>query len=140
MRSVKALAMWPRRKAEKLLREAHAEAARGSGMSNRTLDRLAALADPEAAVSSTSFVAALRAAGWRERRIAGALRSLTQPTSFAARVQRGARALDNLMGAPFADYLVFVAGMASVAFFSPLPILLVIAVRMAVRAAAGRWP
>lgn len=67
----------PKRARAFLLRAAH-ERAKGPGLSETTLTRLARLQDSGAAESHTAFVAALRYAGWSGRRIEAALAEVTR--------------------------------------------------------------
>ncbi len=65
--------LWPEDAARTFLATAAHERAHGPGLSDATLDRLAALQDPDAAASKAAFVRALTRAGWRPRRITKAV-------------------------------------------------------------------
>lgn len=75
------LPAWPVEKAAAVLVEAQHQLAAGGGTSDRTLGRLAALADPDAAASRESFVVALERAGWSRRRVNQALATVVPPPS-----------------------------------------------------------
>jgi len=60
---------WSTDRARAFLATAHEEAARGNGISDRTLARMAALLDPEAPQSRDTFETSLRRAGWGKGRI-----------------------------------------------------------------------
>lgn len=64
---------WSAEKAATVLEEARHQLAAGGGMSDRTLGRMAALSDPDAAADRESFVDTLERVGWGDRRIARAL-------------------------------------------------------------------
>lgn len=64
---------WNEPRARAFLDAAHAKMAAGTGMSDRTFERMAALADPAASLSRASFETALQRAGWSEGRIRRAL-------------------------------------------------------------------
>ncbi len=60
---------WNPEKARQFLTDAAHERAKGPGLSDTSLGRLAALQDEEGAASKAAFVRALQRAGWRPRRI-----------------------------------------------------------------------
>ena len=64
---------WNEERARAFLDAARTQMARGVGTSDRTFDRMAALADPDASSSRARFETALQRAGWSPRRIRKAL-------------------------------------------------------------------
>jgi hypothetical protein len=82
---------YPKRARAFLLRAAH-DRAKGPGMSNTTLARIAGLQDPAAAESRRAFMLALTRAGWTRARIQTALAEVTRQPAFVrwARRQRWA--------------------------------------------------
>lgn len=60
---------WDAERARQVLLRTRDEMARGRGLSNRTLGRLAALSDESAAASKRAFVCAMEKAGCSRRRI-----------------------------------------------------------------------
>lgn len=70
---------WNENAARSFLDEARHKKASGTGMSDRSLERMAILAEPEASGSRTTFRHALRRVGWTERRIERAIQSVQPP-------------------------------------------------------------
>lgn len=87
---------WYPDRARQFLDNAAHERAAGPGMSDTTLERLAALTDPESSTTKAAFIRALTRAGWAKRRVAAAVRAVQAPIvderePFRARVVRAMR-------------------------------------------------
>jgi len=70
---------WNQDAARSFLDDARHKMASGTGMSDRSLERMAILAEPGASLSRTTFRHALRRVGWTERRIERAIQSVQPP-------------------------------------------------------------
>ncbi len=109
---------WNEKKARRVLNQALHDAAHGRGLSDRTLERHAALARHDAAESPNAMRRALRSAGWSEKRIGRALAEVRRPSL----ARRAFRALGQH---PYALTGVIALG-AAVAFKSGAPLALVL--------------
>ena len=69
---------WSTKRARKFLLRAAHDRAKGAGLSDATLVRIASMQDPDAATSRKAFMVALTRAGWSRSRIRRALDEVTR--------------------------------------------------------------
>lgn len=98
---------WSTKRARKFLLRAAHDRAKGSGLSDTTLARIAGMQDPDAATSRKAFMVALTRAGWSRHRIRAALDEVTRRPAIVRWARRQSTRL--VVGAPLTILWALVA-------------------------------